>query len=47
MNIKVIQTDTKNVELSSLYHHTKFERNWSVNAWIQANVKVLVTKSYK
>ena len=28
----------QNVELSSPYHHTKFERNWSVNVWIQANV---------
>ena len=29
----------QNVELSGLHHHTKFERNWSVNVWIQANIK--------
>ena len=26
------------VEVSGLYHHTKFERNQSANVWIQANV---------
>ena len=31
----------QNVELSSLYHYTKFERNLSIDVWIQANVKVL------
>ena len=30
----------QNVELSSLYHHTKFERNQSVNVWIQANIPI-------
>ena len=29
----------QNAEFSSLYPHTKFERNWSVNVWMQANVK--------
>ena len=28
----------QNVKLRGLYHHTKFERNWSVNLWIQANI---------
>ena len=31
----------QNVDLSGLYHHTKFERNQSVNVW-QANVKEFV-----
>ena len=30
----------QNIDLSSLYHHTKFERNRSVYVWKQANVKV-------
>ena len=32
----------QNVELSGLYHHTKFERNWSVNVWIQAYVRLKI-----
>ena len=28
----------KNLEISNLYHHTKFERNRSANVWMQANV---------
>ena len=32
------------VELSGLYHHTKFERNQSVNTWVQANVKVFINQ---
>ena len=31
----------QSAELSGPYHHTKLERNWSVNLWIQANVKIL------
>ena len=42
-----IVTLNENVELSGLYHHTKFERNRSVNVWIQTSIKVLVTKSDK
>ena len=34
----------QNVEHSVLYHHTKFERNWSVNVWKQANIKFLLQK---
>ena len=34
----------ENVELSGLYHHTKFERNQSVNVWKQANMKVFFKK---
>ena len=30
----------QNVELSDIYHHTKFERNGSMNVWLQANVKI-------
>ena len=36
----------KNVEHSSLYHHTKSERNWSLHVWIQANVRIFFTKSH-
>ena len=32
----------KNVELSSLYLHPKFERNRPVNVWIHANTKVIL-----
>ena len=37
----------ENVEFSGPYPYTKFERNQSVNVWIQANVNVLFTKSQK
>ena len=37
----------QNVEHSSLYHHTKLERNWSVNVSIKANVEVFFTKWHK
>ena len=38
----------QNIELSSVYHHAKFERNWSKNVWIHVNVTgvFLLTKSH-
>ena len=30
-----------NVEYNSIYHHTKFESNWFVDAWMHANAKLL------
>ena len=37
----------QNVELSGLYHHTKFERNQSVSVWTQANKRFFLKKWYK
>ena len=30
----------RNVKLSGLYYHTKFERNRSVNVWLHTNIEV-------
>ena len=38
MKVKVVQINIKFVELSSLYHYTKFQRNRYVNVWTQVNV---------
>ena len=45
MKLKVFQI-ILNVELGSLYHQTKCERNRSVNVCTQANVKVLLVLSF-
>ena len=36
----------QNVELSSLYHHAKFERHWSLNVLTQANVKAFLVVGF-
>ena len=37
----------QNVELSSLHHHTMFERNQCVNVWTKANIKFLSRQNCK